>query len=394
MRVALALWLCLTLASAGPVIAQDVATSAVAEVATKIAANPAGVGDVAKAAQKASVELQASVAALQVAEGAKDRVAALTQTIRAYEGGLAAMREAMRQAQLRETSLTLQFQARRGQVSQLLGVLAGLDVDQGPLLLLHPDGPLGTVRSGMILADVTPALQKEASGLKADLTELRNLRDLQTGAQVVLAAGLTEVQKARTDLSQAMSDRTALPKRITDNPATLQALADSAKTLAAFAKGLAPLDNTVQGFGDAKGHLVWPVLGRVIVRSGETDAKGVTKPGVTLATRPLSLVISPWAATIRYRGPLLNYGNVMILEPGQGYLLVLAGMEQVYGDVGDVVSEGTALGLMGGTELGSADILRPANTSSGANDSETLYVELRNGAKAVDPTEWFKAIEE
>ena len=404
MMKALVLWVML----AGVVAAQVVVSPAAAEVAANPAvvtqdvaspavvqdAAPAVVGDVAKAAQKASADLHASVAALQAADGAKDRVAALTQTIRAYEGGLAALREAMRQAQLRETSLTLQFQAKRGQVSQLLGVLAGLDVDQGPLLLLHPDGPLGTVRSGMILADVTPALQREASGLKADLTELRDLRALQAGAQVALAAGLTEVQKARTDLSQAMSDRTDLPKRITDDPAVLNALLASAKTLDGFAKGLAPLDNTVQGFADAKGKLVWPVLGRIIVKAGETDAKGVTKPGVTLATRPLALVTSPWAATIRYRGPLLNYGNVMILEPGQGYLLVLAGMEQVYGDVGDVVSQGDALGLMGGVEAKAADILLPADNGAGPSDSETLYVELRNGAKPVDPVDWFAANEE
>ena len=371
---------------AGPVAAQAVATPAVVA--------PAVVGDVAKAAQKASVDLQASVTALQAADGAKDRVAALTQTIRAYEAGLAALREAMRQASLRQTALTLQFQAKRGQVSQLLGVLAGLDVDQGPLMLLHPDGPLGTVRSGMILADVTPVLQRAAAGLKQDLSELRDLRALQTGAQAVLAAGLMQVQKARTNLSQAMSDRTDLPKRITDDPATLNALLASAKTLAAFAKGLAPLDTNVPGFGAAKGRLAWPVLGRIILHAGETDAKGVTKPGVTLATRPLALVTSPWAATIRYRGPLLNYGNVMILEPGQGYLLVLAGLEQVYGEVGDVVSQGEALGLMGGVETATADIQRPAATGAGASDSETLYVELRNGADAVDPTEWFAANEE
>ena len=351
-------------------------------------------GEVAKAAQKASADLQASVTALQSADLAKDRVAALTQTIKAYEGGLSALREAMRQAKLRETALALQFQAKRAQVSQLLGVLAGLDADEGPLFLVHPEGPLGAVRSGMILADVTPALQKEAAGLKQDLTELRDLRALQAEAQATLKDGLGRVQKARTDLSQAMSDRTALPKGLTDDPEALKALLASAKTLDGFAKGLAPKDTSASGFADAKGKLVWPALGRIILHAGETDAKGATKPGVTLATRPLALVSAPWAATIRYRGPLLNYGNVMILEPAAGYLLVLAGLDQVYGDVGDVVSRGDALGLMGGKEANAADILSPAGNGAGASDSETLYVELRNGAEAVDPTEWFAANEE
>ena len=350
-------------------------------------------GDVAKAAAKASADLQESVKALQAADAAKDRIAALTQTIKAYEAGLATLREALRQADLREATLTMQFQAKRGQLSQLLGVLAGMDADQGPLLLLHPDGPLGTVRSGMILTDVTPGLQKEAEALKRDLTELRDLRALQAGAQTTLAEGLTRVQTARTELSQAMSDRTALPKRITEDPEALKALLASAKTLEGFAKGLAPQENAIEGFDSAQGALEWPVLGHVILKAGETDARGVTRPGVTLATRPRALVTSPWAATIRYRGPLLDYGNVMILEPGAGYLLILAGLDQVYGEVGDVVSRGDALGLMGGTEAGAADILTAAD-SAGASDSETLYVELRKGGKPVNPMGWFSANEE
>lgn len=365
-------------------------------VAAQQASEP--VGDVAKAALKASTDLGAAVKALETADTAKDRIAALTTTIRAYEAGLAALREAMRQAQLRESALEIQFQAKRGEVSQLLGVLAGLDTDPGPLLLLHPDGPLGTVRSGMILADVAPELQAQAVALKQDLTELRDLRALQAAAQQTLAEGLTRVQTARADLSQAMSDRTALPKRITEDPAALQDLLDSAKTLSGFAKGLGANDSSILGFEEAKGLLAWPALGHVILHAGETDAKGVTRPGVTLATRPLALVTAPWAGTIRYRGPLLDYGNVMILEPGQGYLLVMAGLEQVYGEVGDVVSQGDALGLMGGIEgtsaASAADILMPADNGAGANDSETLYVELRKGAEAIDPMDWFAANED
>ena len=83
---------------------------------------PAEAQDVAKAAAAASANLAASVVALQAAEGAKDRVAALTQTIKAYEAGLATLREAMRQAQLRETTLELQFEGKRARLAQLLEI--------------------------------------------------------------------------------------------------------------------------------------------------------------------------------------------------------------------------------------------------------------------------------
>ena len=346
---------------------------------------------VAEDAAEASAELQQAVAALQAAEGAKDRVAALTQTIKAYEEGLAALREALRQAELRETALTLQFQTKRDRIAQLLGVLSRIDAEPGPLLLLHPTGPLGTVRSGMMLADVTPALQAEVNDLKGQLQELSDLRRLQKAAGETLGQGLAAAQTARSDLSQAMSDRTKLPKRFTEDPDVLRGLLESADTLEAFAAGLALDDTGNASFADQQGKLDLPALGTLLLRPDETDMRGVTRPGMTLATRPAALVTSPWAATIRYRGPLLDYGNVMIIEPGGGYLMVLGGLDQVYGEVGEVIPKGAALGLMGGAAAGSGDLLAPSTEGSGGRETETLYIELRQGAKPVDPMQWFAA---
>jgi septal ring factor EnvC (AmiA/AmiB activator) len=346
---------------------------------------------VAEQATTAAAELQVAVAALEEATGARDRVAALSQTIRAYETGLAALREALRQASLRETALMLQFNAQRDQIAQLIGVLSQLEAEPGPLQLLHPTGPLGTARSGMILADVTPSLQAEAARLRAELQELRDLRALQVAAGQTLARGLNVAQTARTALSQAISDRTELPRRFTEDPDVLRGLLESADTLGAFAAGLAPDQADAEDFASAKGRLVLPVLGSVLLRPDEVDAAGVQRPGLTLATRPRALVTAPWPATIRYRGPLLDYGNVMILEPGGGYLLILAGLGTVYGDVGEVVAQGAPLGLMGGAEPELADILAASEEGGGARETETLYLELRQGAEPVNPEDWFTA---
>ena len=360
-------------------------------LAAPLAMPGAAAQGVAEQAATAAADLQVAVTALEEATGARDRVAALSQTIRAYETGLAALREALRQASLRETALTLQFNAQRDQIAQLIGVLSQLEAEPGPLQLLHPTGPLGTARSGMILADVTPSLQAEAARLRAELQELRDLRDLQVAAGQTLARGLTVAQTARTALSQAISDRTELPRRFTEDPDVLRGLLESADTLGAFAAGLAPDQADAEDFASAKGRLVLPVLGSVLLRPGEVDAAGVQRPGLTLATRPRALVTAPWPATIRYRGPLLDYGNVMILEPGGGYLLILAGLGTVYGDVGEVVAQGAPLGLMGGAEPELADILAASEEGGGARETETLYLELRQGAEPVNPEDWFTA---
>lgn len=344
---------------------------------------------VADQAARASAALADAVTALQEAESAKNRVAALTTTIRAYEDGLAALREALRQAALREAELSLRFDAERDRIAQLTGVLSQLEAEPGPLLLLHPSGPVGTVRSGMMLADVTPALQAEAERLRQELAELKSLRDLQISAGATLSRGLATAQEARTALSQAISDRTELPRRFTEDPDALRLLLESADTLDAFAAGLAPTDIDTEDFAVAKGRLPLPVMGTILRQMDEADAAGVRRPGLTIATRPRALVTAPWPATIRYRGPLLDYGNVMILEPGGGYLLVLAGLDTVYGEVGEVVAAGAPLGLMGGTDPGVADLIATAQEGGGARETETLYLELRQGADPVDPAEWF-----
>ena len=361
-----------------------------AALALMLMASQAWAG-VAEDAVTASRDLQAAVANLQAANAAKDRVAALTRTIRAYEAGLAALRQALRQVDLRQEQLSLEFQTKRDRIAQLLGVLSRIDADPGPLLLLHPQGPLGTVRSGMMLADVTPALQSEVAVLKGKLEELTQMRALQRSAGETLGTGLTAAQTARSDLSQAMSERRPLPQRFTEDPAVLLGLLLSVDTLDSFAAGLALDDSGESRFFDAKGKLDLPVLGKLLLHPGETDARGVTRVGMTLATRAAALVTSPWPATIRYRGPLLDYGNVMILEPGDGYLLIMAGLGQVYGEVGEVVGKGAALGLMGGSETGSADLLAVQQEGAGGRETETLYLELRQGSTPVDPMAWFAA---
>lgn len=347
---------------------------------------------VAETAARASANLQAAVVALEEATSARDRVAALSQTIRAYEEGLAALRAALRLASLREKALVRQFQAKSDQIGRLLGVLATMEANPAPLLLLHPDGALGTARSGMVMAEVAPAVQAEVEVLRTELQELAQLQRLQRSAGVTLTRGLTAAQEARIALSQAVSERKDLPRRFTEDPEQLELLLQSASTLDLFAAGLVTDPSENFGFAQAKGELKLPVLGSVLRRPGEADAVDVRRPGVTLATQPGAMVTAPWPATIRFRGPLLDYGNVMILEPGDGYLMVLAGMDILYGEVGEVVTTDAPLGLMGGAVEATEEFIGAALDGSGVQDTETLYLELRQGSTPVDPMPWFKAL--
>ncbi len=351
----------------------------------------------ADSAQQAADDLRAAIAALDAAQTKADRVAALTQTIAAYEAGLGALRDGLRRAAVREGEIRAQFEARREEVGRLLGVMSTMSQSEGPLLLLHPSGPLGSARSGMVLGAVTPALQVEADAMRGALSEISDLRAVQAQAAKVLETGLGSVQAARTALSKAVSDRTNLPRRYLEEPAELRELVESVDTLEGFASGIVDLDSDIgppmEDFEGAKGSLPMPALGTILRRFDEADAAGIRRPGLVLATAPAALVTTPWPATVRYRGPLLDYGNVMILEPAAGYLLVLAGLGAVYGETGDVLAAGAPVGLMGGAEPGAQefgeDFVKNAQIGSGAGRTETLYIELRQDKKPVDPAPWF-----
>ena len=336
---------------------------------------------------------------LDGAQSARDRVRALTETVAAFEDGLEALRDGLRRASLREARLSRELQAREAEVAQLLGVLQSMGERPLPTMLLHPAGPTGTARAGMILADVTPALNARADDLRRKLAEIQTLRLLQQSAAETLQSGLKGAQDARTSLSQAVADRTDLPRRFTEDPVRTAILIASTETLEGFASGLSEITtdedrSDLPDIETLRGTLPLPVQGQILRRAGEADSAGIVRPGLLLATRPRALVTSPTAATIRYRGPLLDYGNVMILEPQAGTLFVLAGLDVVYGGTGQVIPAGSPVGLMGGQDAEIGEILAQTGNGTGTGRSETLYIEVRQDDAPVDPEAWFATREE
>lgn len=349
----------------------------------------------ARAAREAAAQLEAATLRMEQADGARDRVKALSETIHAYEAGLAAMRDGLRGVARRETQLTAQLQSREGEIAELLGVIQTIETSSPPVLMLHPSGPLGAARSAMMLAEVAPGLNARAEALRADLEEVQTLRLLQQAAAGKLEEGLSGIQEARTALSTAIADRTDLPRRFTEDPMRTAVLISSTETLSGFASGLSEIaDGAViesrADISDLRGDLPLPVEGLVLRGYGDRDAAGIARPGLLVAARPRALVTSPTAATIRYRGPLLDLGNVVILEPQPDTLFILSGLAEVYGTAGQVIPEGTPVGLMGGQTPQAGAILSLSGEGGGTDRTETLYIEVRMDNSPVDPETWFR----
>ncbi|HCI05739.1 peptidoglycan DD-metalloendopeptidase family protein [Ascidiaceihabitans sp.] len=351
-------------------------------------------------AREALRDLVAASIKLDQSDGARDRVKALTETILAFESGLTATRDGLRRAAVREEQLSRKLEARDSETAAFIGVLQSLGAGPSPTIFLHPQGPTGTARAGMLLSEMTPVLNARAAQLRQEVEEVQMLRLLQQEAADQLQLGLSEVQSARVALSTAIAERTDLPRRFTEDPVRTAILISSSETLEGFASGLSQVTENeteidLPSLDDRIGSLQLPVKGLLLRGMNEADAAGIARPGIILATRPGALVHAPTAATIRYVGPLLDYGNVMILEPQTDILFVFAGLDITYGKMGQVITEGTPLGLMGGLKItASADNtntgLSTVGDGAGNGRSETLYIELRQQNVPQDPVSWFR----
>ena len=341
--------------------------------------------DPAERAMSAARGLEAATLAMQAASGGRDQIAALSQTIQAYEDGLVALRDGLREAQLREAALEREFAARSEEMSRLLSVLmATQNVDES-LALLHPQGGLETARAAMLLGELTPPLARAVTELRDALEDLRALRRARQYGFLALEQGLQVAQDSRVALAQAVSDRGPLPKRLVEDPEQLDILARNAQTLQEFAQELAqstgaPDYQPAVTFQAARGTLSPPVRATILHRFNQPDAAGVVRQGLVLATAPDALVTAPWSATVRYAGPLAGQGEVIILEPAEGVLLVLAGLDELLVTTGEILPLGAPLGSMPGGHS-------PEITSG--SRSQTLYFEVREGSNPIDPEPWF-----
>ncbi|MEX6508804.1 murein hydrolase activator EnvC [Jiella sp. M17.18] len=165
-------------------------------------------------------------------------------------------------------------------------------------------------------------------------------------------------------------------------PPTASAPAKQAFDIASLRRETAELEPAAP-FSTMKGRLSKPVAGKKIIGFGDTDDIGRVTTGESYATRPGDVVTAPADARVLYSGPFRSYGQVLILDAGDGYHVVLAGMERIDVESGQFVSAGEPVALMGARRIASVQV-----AEFGASEP-ALYVEFRKDGKPVDPSPWW-----
>ena len=316
------------------------------------------------------------------AEGPGDDIAALIKAVHAHETRRVALSETVDQARSKEQTQALEIAARRDALSALVELLVIVETHGQSPGERHPGGPVSGARAKMLMTDMRPRLAERAATLAKSLTALAQARSDRQGAEAALDRAITAEQTAKADLTNAMAARTDMPMRFLSDPAQMAGLLAATETLAAFSDGLGaapgPADTELT---PQKGRLTLPVSGQVV-------ASAATDLGLTLDVPAGALVTAPMAATIRYAGPLLDLGQVIVLEPEAGKHLILAQMGTTYGVAGEIVAGGAPLGLTRRAKPNDAHGTERAEVS-GTPGRETLYIGLRINQTPVDPADWF-----
>ena len=223
------------------------------------------------------------------------------------------------------------------------------------------------------LAALVEARQRQQSAIERDM-EAERQRAATLSKQAETLQGL--IAKLEQDLKSAARAAAAASAKGAPGGGkpNLTALKDPGRLSPAIA------------FASARGLLPLPVNGVRLRAFGAPNGAGGSERGISVATRGGAQVTTPCDGWVVYAGPFRSYGQLLILNAGGGYHVLLAGMERISVNIGQFVLTGEPVAVMGTTsQVASILATTPAQP--------VLYIEFRNDGTPIDPGPWWTASE-
>jgi septal ring factor EnvC (AmiA/AmiB activator) len=336
--------------------------------------------------------------------------------LRGVENKIAATEARIKPLDDNEAAIRKSLDGRRAVIGEVLAALQRIGRRPPPALISSPEDALQAVRTAMVIGGVLPEMRHEVDALANDLTELLNVRKKIAAEREQLKSEVAALYAERTRMSalvearqaqqaerekalEAERTRTADLGRQVDNlkdligkleagldPAIRDAREaarnDSRPALSAFRDPgrLAP----AVAFVSLRGRVPIPVNGVKLKEFGAPDGIGGQEKGVSIATRAGAQITAPVDGWVVYAGPFRSYGQLLILNVGGGYHVLLAGMDRISVDLGQFVLTGEPVAVMGNSSQ-IASILATGSTQP------VLYIEFRKDGVPVDPGPWWAA---
>ena len=334
--------------------------------------------------------------------------------IRGVEARVTTTEAGLKPLDAKEQSIRQSLDGRRAVIGEVLAALQRIGRRPPPALIASPEDALQSVRTAMLLGAVLPEMRHEVEALANDLAALLAVRRQIAAERDRLKSELASLGEERTRMTALIAERqkqqaerekaldaeraraAGLARQVDnlkDLITKLEQGLDSATRAAREAArsdtrpALAALHDPGRmapavAFASLRGRVPIPVNGIKLKEFGASDGNGGVEKGVSIATRASAQVTSPADGWVVYAGPFRSYGQLLILNAGNGYHILLAGMERISVDLGQFVLTGEPVAVMGNGSH-SAAILATGSRQP------VLYVEFRKDGVPVDPGPWW-----
>ncbi len=311
---------------------------------------------------------------------------------------------------LKEGEIIKRLVLERSKLAELLAGLQRIERSPPPALAVQPGNALDAARSAMLLGSIIPEIKQKANSLARELQNLKQLRKEIAIEQRDLNQTTARLEVERKEIEQLLQTKRsaglAADQEIIIERQRVASLGQQAKSLKDLlakirkpaiknkpekktGKATVPQVKLAQltpaiRFSRNRKALSFPVQGERIKNYGDADGFGGIVRGLSIASRSLAQVTSPNDGTIVYAGKFRGYGKLLIINAGEGYHVLLAGMERITTEVGQFVLAGEPVGSMGSSAVRSA-----ALGARSGDDRPILYIEFRRNGHSLDPTPWW-----
>ncbi len=317
----------------------------------------------------------------------RKKMVAAASSIQEQEESLDRLEQKLEEFETQQSMMKNRLEVRKVQRMRVLAALQSLAFKPTEALIAQPLAPQDTLRSALLLREAVPQLEYSTEGLRKDLNKIASLTTAIRAQYAQIKTMTQRLNEKRRDMnvlikkksqlqtafasesSRAKSRAENLAKQAGDLKELLARLeADSKKHAAVSQK----TDLPTGAFMAAKGRIPYPVKGNIVKKYGDPTEAGITSKGITIRTRPNAQVISPYDGTVLFAGPFRGYGQLIIIEHGDGYHTLLAGIGRLDTSVGQSLLAGEPVGIMV------------------AQSKPTLYIELRKNGQPINPAGWMQ----
>jgi len=330
----------------------------------------------------------------------RDEMVAAARATQTQEEALSHVEDEL--AALRQDEATKQnaLDRRRTELAGTLAALQRLAIHPPEALIVSGRSAKDTVRSALLLRTIIPHIEQNALALSGELATLMVLRAEISRQRIKVRNAAVALENEQERLA-ALVDRKARMQVRTE--AERARVASRLKTLAARAKDLrdliarlakevpVPLPKPNAGatgadvevarllppqglrrFADGQGEITLPVRGRVTRVFDESANAGTYNKGLVIKARAGAQVVAPYDGQVVFAGPFRGYGQILIIEHGEGYHTLLAGLQRIDGAANQWLLAGEPVGVLGGSR----------------SEPPTLYLEIRHNGRPIDPLPW------